>query len=138
MQLFLSPGDRAPSAGECWFGGNAGQHGYLAGDSLLRAIFYSWLFSLETDENRQLWEQMEGFSVIRGWKNPLGKADRWDSPAVPLCHCKLICMARIPLICTYTELLRFPQRGAIKSTIPKVPFHSDLQIQLFYKLLTAT
>lgn len=47
-------------------------------------------------------------------------------------------MARIPLIYTYTELLHFPQRGEVKSTIPKVPFHSDLQIQLFYRLLTTT
>lgn len=44
-----------PGTGECWIGGNAGQRGYLAEDSLLRAIFYSWLFSPETDENRQLW-----------------------------------------------------------------------------------
>lgn len=39
---------------------------------------------------------------------------------------------------TYTELLHFPQRGEVKSTTPKVPFHSDLQIQLFYRLLTTT
>lgn len=47
-------------------------------------------------------------------------------------------MARIPFIPTNPELLHFPQRAVVKSTIPKVPFHSALQIQLFYRLLTAT
>lgn len=28
-------------------------------------------------------EQMEGFSVIMSWKNPLGKADRWGLTCGP-------------------------------------------------------
>lgn len=41
--------------GEHIFERNRSAHGCLAGDFLLCVIFYSWLFSVETNQNRQLW-----------------------------------------------------------------------------------
>lgn len=47
----------------------------------------------------------------------------------------VIHIARIPLTHAYTELLHLPQRGVAESIDPKVLFHSDLRIQLVYRLL---
>ena len=41
--------------GERLFERNGSAHGCLAGEFLLRVIFYSRLFSVETNLNRQLW-----------------------------------------------------------------------------------
>lgn len=106
-------------------------------------VSFSRLFSAENKTEpptlESSWRAQYFFSVVRGCKNPLGKADLLEN------HLWSVLCQRVWYVNwhkhrmnpsrAYTELLHFPQRDVAESADPKVLFHSDLRSQLICRLL---